>query len=87
MKRQLEVDLVNVVQDLPSDKVNEVIDFASYLRSKYWPDMPQRGSAKALLQVMEQVGPLQFAPGELEERLAEIQTMREMDMQDDRLST
>jgi hypothetical protein len=49
--------------------------------------MPQRGSAKALLQVMEQVGPLQFAPGELEERLAEIQTMREMDMQDDRLST
>ncbi len=40
---------------------------------------PRRGSVEAVLQALEQVGPLQFAPGELDTLLAEIQTMREMD--------
>jgi len=88
MKQQMETHLAAAVQDLPPEKLLQVIDFASYLRSKYAPDTPQRGLSEAILQALEQVGPLQFAPGELDTLLAEIQTMREMDMEtDDELST
>jgi hypothetical protein len=79
MKRQIESHLAEAVRDLPDEKILQVIDFADYLRSKYVPGAPQRGSAEAVLQALEQVGPLQFAPGELDTLLAEIQTMREMD--------
>lgn len=58
-----------------------MIDFADYLRSKYAPDAPQCGSGEAILQALEQVGPLQFAAGELDTLLAEIQTLREMDLE------
>ena len=77
--RQIETRLEAAVRDLPHEKILQVIDFADYLRSRYAPDAPQRGSAEAVLQVLEQVGPLQFAPGELNTLLAEVQTMREMD--------
>ena len=88
MERQMETQLAAAVRDLPRGKILQVIDFAGYLRSKYAPDAPQRGSAEVILQALEQVGPLQFAPGELDTLLAEIQTMREMDMEtDDKLST
>jgi len=88
MKQQMETQLAAAVQDLPHEKILQVIDFAGYLRSKYVPDAPRRGSARAVLQALEQVGPLQFTPGELDTLLAEIQTMREMDMEtDDELST
>ena len=81
MKQQIETRLATAVQDLPHEKILQVIDFAGYLRSKYAPDTPKRGSAEAVLQALEQVGPLQFAPGELDTLLAEIQTMREMDLE------
>jgi hypothetical protein len=81
MKQQIETCLAASVQDLPPDKILQVIDFAGYLRSKYAPDTPKRGSAEAVLQALEQVGPLQFAAGELNALLAEIQTMREMDLE------
>jgi|GEM_PF-898317 len=88
MKQQMETRLVAAVQDLPPEKLLQVIDFAGYLRSKYAPETLQRGSSEAILQALEQVGPLQFAPGELDTLLAEIQTMREMDMEtDNELST
>jgi len=79
MKQQIETRLATAVRDLPDEKILQVIDFADYLRSRYAPDAPQRGSVEAILQALEQVGPLQFAPGELNTLLAEIQTMREMD--------
>jgi hypothetical protein len=79
MKQQIETRLATAVRDLPYEKILQVIDFADYLRSRYAPDAPQRGSVEAVLQALEQVGPLQFAPGELNTLLAEIQTMREMD--------
>lgn len=61
-----------------TELVKEILrQILSYLRSKYVPDAPQRGSAAAVLQALEQVGPLQFAPGELESLLAEVQTMRD----------
>lgn len=41
---------------------------------------PKRGSVEAILQVLEQVGPLQFTRGELEASLTEIQALRETDM-------
>jgi len=87
MKRQIETHLATAVRGLPPEKIFQVIDFANYLRSKYAPDAPQRGSVEVILQTLEQVGPLQFAPGELDTLLAEIQTMREMDMEtNDQLS-
>jgi hypothetical protein len=79
-KRQMESRLAEAVRDLPRENILQVIDFADYLRSKYVPSAPQRGSAEAVLQALEQVGPLQFAPGELDALLAEIRTGREMDM-------
>lgn len=81
MKRQMEPRLEAAVRGLSHEKILQVIDFADYLRSKYAPDTPQRGSAEAVLQALEQAGPLQFAPGELNTILAEIQTMREMDLE------
>ena len=79
MEQQIETRLATAVQDLPHEKILQVIDFAGYLRSKCAPDAPQRGSSEAILQALEQVGPLQFAAGELDTLLTEIQTMREMD--------
>ncbi len=79
MKQQIETHLATAVRDLPPEKISQVIDFANYLRSKYVSDVPQRGSVEAILQALKQVGPLQFAPGELDTLLTEIQTMREMD--------
>jgi len=92
MQQQIETHLADhlaeAIRDLPRGKILQVIDFAGYLRSRYAPDASQRGSAEVILQALEQVGPLQFAPGELDTLLAEIQTMREMDMEtDDELST
>ena len=81
MKQQIETHLATAVRGLPPEKIFQVIDFAGYLRSKYAPDAPRRGSAQVILQTLDQVGPLQFAPGELDTLLAEIQTMREMDME------
>ncbi len=87
MEKQLEVDLMEVVRDLSPENIRQVLDYADYLRNKSRISTPPRGSAQALLLALEQVGPLAFAPGELEARLAEIQTMREMDRQNnDRLS-
>ncbi len=88
MKQKIGTRLAAAVQDLPPEKILQVIDFAGYLRSRYAPDAPHRGSSEAILQALEQVGPLQFAAGELDTLLADIQTMREMDMEtDDELST
>ncbi len=79
MQRRIETHLMAAVQGLPYEKVLQVIDFADYLHSRYVSDVPQRGSAEAVLQALEQVGPLQFVPGELDTLLTEIQTMRETD--------
>ncbi len=66
MKQQIEADLARAVQDLPPERIQEVIDFAGYLRI----DAPQRGTVEAIFQTLEQAG-------ELDALLAEIQRMRE----------
>ena len=79
---------MTAVQGLSPEKLLQVMDYVGYLCSRYAPDEPQRGSVETILQALEQIGPLQFAPGELNTLLAEIQTMREMDMEThDKLST
>jgi len=60
MKRQIETHLATAVRGLPPEKIFQVIDFADYLRSKYAPDAPQRGSVEVILQALEQVGTHRF---------------------------
>ena len=60
MKQQIETHLATAVRGLPPEKIFQVIDFADYLRSKYAPDAPQRGSVEVILQALEQAGSLQF---------------------------
>ena len=72
-------ELTIIINELPSEKVQELMDFAYYLRQRYVPQ-PRRGSAAAILETLEEVGPLQFAEGELDSLLADIETMRQLDM-------
>ena len=87
MEHRIESRLITAVRGLPPARVRQVIDFADYLRTKYDADVPRRGSPEVILQALEQTGPLQFAPGELDALLTEVQTLREMDVEiNDQLS-
>lgn len=70
------------VRDLPADKVAEVLDSAGYLRDKYGQARPERGSAEAIFRALDEVGPLEFEPGELETLLAEIERLRDSDLEE-----
>lgn len=72
-------ELETIISELPVDKVQEVLDFARYLRLRY-ADKPQRGSATAILETLEEVGPLHFEEGELDSLLVDIEAMRQMDV-------
>jgi hypothetical protein len=72
-------ELENILADLPVEKVQEVMDFAYYLRQRY-TSHPRRGSATAILEALEEVGPLQFEEGELDALLQDIEAMRQLDM-------
>ena len=74
-------ELETILAALPAEKVQEVVDFASYLRDRY-SATPQRGSAGAILHALEKTGPLEFEEGELDSLLDEIDAMRQMDMDD-----
>ena len=74
-------ELETIISELPIDKIQEVLDFAHYLRLRY-VSKPERGSAKAILETLEDVGSLQFEKGELDSLLIDIETMRQMDLQD-----
>ena len=81
-KERLTDRLITVVRELPADKVSEVVDFADYLQTKYAALAPPRGSVEAILHALDQAGPLQFEPNELESLLADIQALRELDDDD-----
>ena len=75
--------LLEIAQELPDDKLVEVLDFVEFLHARYAaPPQPKRGSPEAILQALERVGPLQFEPGELDRLLAEIEEMRLMDLKE-----
>jgi hypothetical protein len=72
-------ELVDILTDLPAEKVQTLMDFAYYLHQRY-ASYPRRGSAEAILEVLERVGPLQFEEGELDALLKDIEAMRQLDM-------
>ena len=74
--------IVEAVQELPEEKMAEVLDFAAYLQSKYAARRAERGSPEAILQALRETGGLQFEPGELDALLAEIEESRESDLAD-----
>ena len=76
-KAQLTERLVAAVQELPEEQVAEVLDFASYLHTKYESPAPHDGSPKTILGVLDRSGALQFDPGELDMILAEINHARD----------
>jgi hypothetical protein len=71
-------ELESIMEELPAEKVEELLDFAHYLYQRYTPQ-PARGSADAILKTMEMVGPLQFEAGELDTLLEELNNMRRLD--------
>jgi hypothetical protein len=83
MEYPIDSRLATAVRGLSPARVRQVIDFADYLRTKYTSEVPRRGSPEVILQALEQTGPLQFAPGELDALLADIQALREMDVEID----
>lgn len=72
-------ELVNAAKSLAPDKLLEALDFIGYLqyRSASSP-YPERGSAQALL---AHAGTFHFGSGELDQLLADIARMRELDME------
>lgn len=70
---------IAAIQKLPADKLVTVLDFISFLNSKYSQTLPVRGSANAILYALERVGPLHVENGELDVLLADIEAMREHD--------
>ena len=81
-KERLLDQLVEAARELPEDRLLEVLDFASYLQSRYSHRRPERGSPEAILQALERSGGLQFEPGELDQLLEEIEQMRLMDLEE-----
>ncbi len=71
-----------IMAELPSEKAQELVDFAYYLHQRF-TSHPQRGSAAAILETMSEVGPLEFEEGELVLLLDEIEAMRSLDMRND----
>ncbi len=76
-KAQLTERIIAAVQELPEERVAEVLDVASYLRAKHDQQVPRRGSAETLLHLLDNGGALQFAPGELDTILDEIDRARD----------
>ena len=81
-KERLLDQLMEAARGLPEDRLLEVLDFASYLQSRYGRRHPERGSPEAILQALERSGGLQFEPGELDQLLEEIERMRLMDLEE-----
>jgi hypothetical protein len=79
-KERLTDQLIAAIRELPIEKVATILDFVGYLQSQYSPRNPERGSPKAVLHALDQVGPLQFEPGELDTLLTDIERMRETDL-------
>jgi hypothetical protein len=71
-------ELETIMDELPAEKVEELMDFAHYLYQRYTPQ-PARGSADAILKTIEMVGPLQFEAGELDMLLEELDNLRRLD--------
>jgi hypothetical protein len=68
--------LTSKLQELPEDRLQEVVDFVDFLQSRPI-QQSESGSPEALLQ---HVGTWSFEPGELDRLLADIEEMRETEL-------
>ena len=64
------------LQELPEDRLRQVLDFVEFLQS-HQLQQSNRGSPEVLLQ---HAGTWSFAPGELDRLLSDIQEMREIEL-------
>lgn len=78
-KDRLMETLLENVRDLPEHEVAKVLAFAEHLREESSEDAPELGSARAISHALDEDGPLEFEPGELDTLLADIENMRDMD--------
>lgn len=81
-KADLTQQIVAAVQELPEEQMAEVLDFASYLRARHDRYAPPRDFGEEFLHILDSGGKLQFAPGELDVILAEIDRARDTDRGD-----
>jgi len=70
-------ELTEKLQELPEDRLKEVLDFVEFLRSRSTPQRA-RGSPEALL---AHAGAWTFAEGELEGLLADLERLRELELE------
>lgn len=74
--------LMLAVQDLPREKLLAILDFADHMHNRYGRSHPPRGSAESILSVLDEVGPLDFEPGELDALLEGIDQIRAQDLEE-----
>ena len=79
-REQLLQTLLDVTRTMPREQLREVTDFADFLQAKHGPLRAERGTPPALLR---HAGSLRFDPGEMDDLLAEIDDMRQMDLERD----
>lgn len=79
-KERLTKRLIAEIKDLPEDELLMVLRFVERLGDV--SDQPERGSAEAIFQALDEVGPLRFEPGELDALLKDIEHAREMDLKE-----
>ncbi len=70
-------ELTEKLQELPEDRLQEVLDFVESLRSQSTPRRV-RGSPEALL---PHAGAWTFTQGELEGLLADLERLRELELE------
>lgn len=86
--------LVKMIARMPFQMLMQLFEYASGLlapntkkdsggnKHHIMSTKPKRGSAEAILQAIDEVGPLEFEPGELDRILDELREMRHMDRED-----
>ncbi len=78
-QEQLLNQLIESAKALGPDRLLEALDFVGYLRHLGSPGpRSERGSSRALLR---HAGSFQLAPGELDQLLADVTQMRELDLE------
>lgn len=82
-KRELLEELIANVHDLSNEQIEILTEYAKDLRLHSVSQEPERGTPEAILQALEAIGPLQFEEGELDRLLAEIEDLRQLDLDRD----
>ena len=82
LKEDLVGELMEAVEALPASKVNEVLDYARFLKSQSDQPRSQKDMAEALWQTLQTIH-LEFEPGELDKILAELNADKMLDLDRD----